>query len=52
VRSEPYACFSTSFSFDEVVPLEAGKEMTLNYRTVFADGEWKPQQVDEYVKRL
>ena len=52
VRDEPYACISTSFSFDEVVPLGAGEEMTLNYRTLFADGDWDAARVERYVREL
>ncbi len=51
-RSKEFACISTSFSFDEEIPLEAGKEMTLNYRTVFADGAWDRERIEAYVGAL
>ena len=33
--------------FDEEIELAAGGEMTLNYRTLFANGEWSREQVEQ-----
>jgi hypothetical protein len=48
-RSKEYACISTSFSFDEEVPLEPGKDMLLNYRTLFANEAWDKKRIEAYV---
>ena len=51
-RTKEYACLSTSFSFDSEVPLEAGKDLLLNYRTLFANGAWDKKRIEGYVAAL
>jgi Methane oxygenase PmoA len=48
VRSDPYACVSCSFMFDEVYDLEAGRELALRYAIVVADGDWPPARVEAW----
>jgi hypothetical protein len=52
VRSKEFACMAFSFSFDEELELLPGRELRLNYRTVFGDGAWTREQMAEYSKRL
>jgi hypothetical protein len=48
-RSKEFACMSFSFSFDRELELAAGKELTLNYRTLFASGGWSREKIEQYI---
>jgi hypothetical protein len=52
VRSDPYACISCSFMFDEVYPLEPGQGLALRYLLVVGTGEYTRECVEEHVGRL
>lgn len=47
VRSDPYACASAAFSFDEPYPLPPGEALALSYRVVFATGAWDREGIEE-----
>jgi hypothetical protein len=49
VRSKEFACMAFSFSFDREVELSPGREMELNYRTLFANGGWTRERIEEYL---
>jgi hypothetical protein len=51
-RSDFYPGMAASFMFDQEVPLEVGKEMTLNYRVVFADGAWSHERLEQYAGKM
>ncbi len=48
VRNDP-ALASFAFSFDELLPLEPGAELTLRHRILFADGAWSRDHVEDYI---
>ncbi len=50
VRSDPYACVSCSFMFDEYYTLQPGQALALAYRVVIASGAWSRERVEEYTK--
>jgi hypothetical protein len=49
-RTKEFACMAFSFSFDEEVSLEPGKELSLSYRTVFANGDWTRDRIEGYAR--
>jgi hypothetical protein len=49
VRTEPYACASCSFMFDEILPLAPGDRLDLRYRVIVADGGWAPERIEERI---
>jgi hypothetical protein len=46
VRSQPYACMSASFMFDEAYSLPPGAELSLRYRIVVASGAWSRERIE------
>lgn len=52
VRTEPYACASASFMFDEVYELPADETLSLKYRLVVADGDWQRDDIERCVSRF
>jgi hypothetical protein len=50
VRNDPYACVSCSFMFDEAYTLPVDDDLVLNYRVVFAGGEWSRAAIEAYVE--
>ena len=49
VRTEPYACVSFAFSFDEELVLEPGASLDFAYRVLIADGAWSRDKIEEHV---
>lgn len=49
VRSDPYACVSFAFMFDEYYTLRPGDTLKLAYRIVIANGAWSRSQIEQYV---
>ena len=47
VRSEPYACVSFSFMFDEEYQLDHSKMLLLQYRILVADGAWDRERIEQ-----
>jgi hypothetical protein len=47
VRSTPYAAASFAFMFDEIFPLEPGRQLALKYTVIIADGERDDAAVTE-----
>jgi len=47
-RTKEFACMAFSFSFDQEVHLDPNKELTLNYRTLFANGQWTRDRIELY----
>lgn len=52
VRSEPYACVSCAFAFDEEYRLAPGDGLALRYLVVLATGEWPHERVAECTAAL
>jgi len=48
VRTEPYACVSFAFSFDEELVLEPGETLDLAYRIGIADGAWSRDRIEQF----
>lgn len=51
VRSDPYACASFAFMFDEVYALQPGERLKLAYRIVIADGAWDREAIEAAAAR-
>lgn len=51
VRSDPYACVSFAFMFDEVYALPAGERFELVYRIAVADGAWDREAIEAVAAR-
>lgn len=51
VRSEPYACVSFAFMFDEEYPLAPGETLALAYRIAFADGGLNREAIEGIAAR-
>lgn len=49
MRTEPYACASFAFSFDEEYALPPGESIDQRYRIVIADGSLSEEQIGQYV---
>lgn len=47
VRTEPYACASFAFSFDEELVLEPGETLSLDYRVTIADGALPRDRIEQ-----
>jgi hypothetical protein len=52
VRTEPYACVSCSFMFDEEYVLQPNEQLTLDYRIVLGCGAWSREKIEEYRKHM
>ena len=52
VRSDPYACVSCAFMFDQVYVLEPGEGLALRYLLVVGTGEYTREHIEEQVARL
>lgn len=46
VRSDPFACISCSFMFDEQYTLAPRDTLTLEYRVVVCNGEWSLERLE------
>ena len=51
VRSEPYACVSFAFMFDEIYKLGPGERLSLAHRIVIADGAWDRETIETVASR-
>ena len=51
VRTEPYACLSFAFMFDEVYDVPAGERLELTYRIVIADGAWDRNRLEAVAEK-
>lgn len=49
VRSEPFACVSFAFMFDEILALPAGATLRLTYDVIVADGALDPDDIRKLV---
>jgi hypothetical protein len=52
VRSDPYACVSCAFMFDEVYTLAPGEGLSLRYLLIVATGDWDRARIEDRVARL
>ena len=52
VRSEPYACVSCAFMFDETYVLGPGECLSLRYLLIVATGAWERPHIEDRVARL
>jgi hypothetical protein len=50
VRTDPYACVSHAFMFDEEYILAPAETLRLSYRLVLGNGAWTRGQIEEYVQ--
>lgn len=51
VRSDPFACASFAFMFDEELDFGDGDALDLKYRIVFANGGWERERIESYAQR-
>ena len=50
IRTDPYACVSFAFMFDEEFTLSAETALDLQYRLVIANGAWSREQIEAFVE--
>lgn len=51
VRSEPFACVSFAFAFDEILALPSGETLQLAYDVIVADGALGPNDIRRHAAR-
>lgn len=49
IRTDPYACVSYAFMFDEEYTLPINETLTLQYRLVIANGSWPREKIEAFV---
>ena len=47
IRTDPFACVSFAFSFDEEYTLPPDETLVMSYRIIFANGAWERTQIEE-----